>query len=91
MGIEEYGAYFSLTKVTFPLAVSWVIFACHYGYGGVINQFLSAPFFIPLARISYVCYLIHPVIIFAYYYSQEALFHGSGLTIVNIIKIQQIK
>ena len=85
MEVAEYGAYFSLSKVSYSLAISWVIFACHYGYGGVINRFLSAHFFIPLARISYVAYLIHPTMIFAYYYSQEALFHGSGLTIVRIL------
>lgn len=82
MEIVEYGAFFSLTKVSFSISISWVIFACHYGFGGVINQFLSAPLFIPLARISYVAYLVHPAIIYAYYYSQEALFHGSGLTLV---------
>jgi hypothetical protein len=85
MGISEYGAFFSLTKVTYSLSICWVIFACHYGYGGIINKFLSASAFIPITRISYVSYLIHPVIMSAYYYSQEALFHGSGLPLVVFI------
>ena len=85
MDISEYGAYFSITRITFSLSIAWIIFACHYGYGGIINRFLSAPAFIPLTRISYVSYLIHPIIINAYFYTQEALFHGSGLTLVFII------
>jgi peptidoglycan/LPS O-acetylase OafA/YrhL len=83
MAVPEYGAYFSITRVTYPLSIAWIIFACHFGYGGVINRFLSARGFIPLTRISYCAYLIHPVIMNAYFYTQEALFHGSGLTLVG--------
>ncbi len=87
MAIPEYGAYFSISRVTFPLAIAWVIFACHFGYGGVINKFLSARAFIPLTRISYCTYLIHAVIMIAYNFSQESLFHASGLSLV-ILKIK---
>ena len=83
MEIPEFGAYFAITRVTFALSIAWIIFACHYGFGGIINRFLSASAWIPLTRISYVSYLIHPLIMNAYFYSQEALFHGSGLTLVN--------
>ena len=83
MEIPEFGAYFAITRVTYSISIAWVIFACHYGFGGLINRFLSAPAWICLTRISYVSYLIHPLIMNAYFYSQEALFHGSGLTLVN--------
>ena len=85
MGVSEYGAFFSLTKVTYSLSICWVIFACHYGYGGIINRFLSASAFIPMTRISYASYLVHPVIMYTYNYAQEGLFHGTGLTLVIIL------
>jgi len=84
MSSVTYGAYFSLTRVTFPLAVAWVIYACHYGYGGVINRFLSSRAFLPLTRISYVSYLIHPVIMVTYMFSQRGLMYATEITLVSL-------
>ena len=88
MSSVTYGAYFSLTRVSFPLAVAWVVFACHYGYGGVINRFLSSRAFLPLTRISYVSYLIHPVIMVTYMFSQRGLLYATEITLVSRFKIQ---
>ncbi|XP_037083860.1 nose resistant to fluoxetine protein 6-like [Pollicipes pollicipes] len=52
-------AYGGLHRLAWGLAVSWVIFACVTGYGGVINTFLSHPGFVPLSRLTYAGYLIH--------------------------------
>ncbi|CAF0942501.1 unnamed protein product, partial [Brachionus calyciflorus] len=77
----EYALYFAMTKLTWPLAVSWIIFACHYGYGGIINSILSSKVYIPLNRLSYCAYLIHPVIMITFYYSQEQLPHATHSTL----------
>ena len=37
----------------------WLIFACHKGYGGVINRILSWEAFGPLAKLSFGVYLLH--------------------------------
>ena len=82
----EYAIFFSLSRLTWPLSISWIILACHYGYGGFINSILSAKSYIPITRLSYCAYLIHPVIMIWYLYTQETLFHGTLLTLVNIYK-----
>ena len=51
--------YIGFHKVGWSLALAWVVFACVNGYGGIINKFLSWGFFLPLARMQYVVYLIH--------------------------------
>ncbi|KAK3855366.1 hypothetical protein Pcinc_038228 [Petrolisthes cinctipes] len=42
---------------SWALAVLWVVFACHKGYGGVINSFLAHPCWQPLSRLTYCIYL----------------------------------
>ncbi|XP_017103756.2 nose resistant to fluoxetine protein 6 [Drosophila bipectinata] len=54
------GAFFyTLTRVGWPLAMCWVVFACVHGYGGMANSFLSSPMWQPLSRISYSAYIWH--------------------------------
>ncbi|XP_055869141.1 nose resistant to fluoxetine protein 6-like isoform X2 [Biomphalaria glabrata] len=44
------------------LFVAWLVFSCHYGYGGVVNTFLSWNAWIPLSRLTYGAYLFHLMI-----------------------------
>ena len=37
----------------------WVTFSCCRGYGGVINDFLSWSFWLPISKISFMTYLFH--------------------------------
>lgn len=46
-------------KVTWALALAWIIFCCNNGYGGPIEWFLSLAIWQPLARLSYAIYLVH--------------------------------
>ena len=51
--------YGSFHRLAWAASVSWLIFACHYGYGGAINWFLSSKAFVPLSRLSYCTFLVH--------------------------------
>ncbi|KAH8347528.1 hypothetical protein KR059_012044 [Drosophila kikkawai] len=51
--------YYTLTRVGWPLALCWVVFACMQGYGGMANSFLSSPLWQPLSRLSYSVYMWH--------------------------------
>ena len=55
--------YITFTRFTWSLGLALLVFSCHYGYGGPINQFLSMKFWIPLSRVSYNAYLLHPLIL----------------------------
>lgn len=49
--------YSAISRPLWGVAIGWIIFACHRGYGGFINLFLSHPYWLPLARLSFVMYL----------------------------------
>ncbi|CAG9540804.1 unnamed protein product [Cercopithifilaria johnstoni] len=61
-----YGAFH---RTTFAIAIAWLIYACHTGYGSFINAILSFKLFLPLSMLCYSVYLIHLVVIFASYMS----------------------
>lgn len=49
--------YSAICRPLWGVAIGWIIFACHRGYGGFINLFLSHAYWLPLARLSFVMYL----------------------------------
>ncbi|KHJ77108.1 hypothetical protein OESDEN_23272 [Oesophagostomum dentatum] len=51
--------YSTFARQLWAFALAWIVIACYYGYGGVINTVMSWPFWIPLARLSYSTYLVH--------------------------------
>ncbi|XP_034490672.1 nose resistant to fluoxetine protein 6-like [Drosophila innubila] len=51
--------YVTLTRIAWPLALVWIVFACKYGYGGMANSFLSSPMWQPLSKLSYCAYIVH--------------------------------
>ncbi|XP_071445528.1 nose resistant to fluoxetine protein 6-like [Hetaerina americana] len=62
-------------RFAWAIAVGWLIFACSNGYGGFINQLLSAKFFKPLSRLSYCIFLTHvAVLLFGASRSRTAIF-----------------
>eukprot|EP00042_Codosiga_hollandica_P041844 m.377097 g.377097 ORF g.377097 m.377097 type:complete len:172 (-) comp56191_c0_seq29:118-633(-) len=59
--------YFPLSKIAWGAFLGWITFACMRGIGDVIDMLLSAPIWIPLARMTYSAYLVHPVVLTAYF------------------------
>ncbi|KAL3870231.1 hypothetical protein ACJMK2_038308 [Sinanodonta woodiana] len=64
--------YLSTARTAWGVALAWVIFACAIGYGGFINTLLSWNVYIPLGRLTYCAYLIHPIILSVYYFSRRS-------------------
>ncbi|XP_052094567.1 O-acyltransferase like protein-like isoform X5 [Mytilus californianus] len=60
-----------LHKTVWGAAVCWVIFACATGNGGFVNTILSWRGFVPLSRLTYCAYLIHPLVMYFYYQSRK--------------------
>ncbi|XP_046864834.1 nose resistant to fluoxetine protein 6-like [Xenia sp. Carnegie-2017] len=67
----------TLQRLLWGLAVAWVTYACHFGYGSYINEFLSARFWIPLSRLTYSVYLIHMIVIHYMLYAANGSMHYS--------------
>ena len=55
--------YNMFSRTGWGVAVGILLYACHHGYGGLINSFLSMPFWIPLSRLTYTAYLVHPIVL----------------------------
>ncbi|XP_017046371.1 nose resistant to fluoxetine protein 6-like [Drosophila ficusphila] len=86
--------YYTLTRIGWPLAICWVIFACMQGYGSLANSFLSTPLWQPLSRLSYSVYIWHMFVqeinmrsgrtntYFSNYSAMERFWYDFGFTVL---------
>ncbi|XP_060083819.1 nose resistant to fluoxetine protein 6-like [Ylistrum balloti] len=74
--------YISCSRLSWALAIAWIIYACATGYGGPVNNILSWKLWAPLGRLTYCAYLVHPVIITAYGYNQPAAFFFGDVVVI---------
>jgi peptidoglycan/LPS O-acetylase OafA/YrhL len=51
----------SLGHTAWGLSLAWITVACCSGYGGPAGALLKFKLFLPLSRLTYCAYLIHPV------------------------------
>ena len=61
--LAENVIYLMFSRFAWGIGLALVVFACHNGYGGVINAFLSMKFWIPLSRLTFTAYLMHPIVL----------------------------
>ncbi|XP_071495248.1 nose resistant to fluoxetine protein 6-like [Diadema antillarum] len=69
--------YYTFSRFTLAVAIAWVIFSCHYGYGGVVNDFLSWRLWSPLSRLTYSAFLLHQVLQDVYGFGLATPIHWS--------------
>jgi peptidoglycan/LPS O-acetylase OafA/YrhL len=48
---------FALGTPLWVLSVTIIIYSCYRGYGGVVNDFLSWKYWLPISRLSYSIYM----------------------------------
>ncbi|XP_041377307.1 nose resistant to fluoxetine protein 6-like [Gigantopelta aegis] len=66
------------------ICVAWVVYACHKGRGAVINSILSFGGLIPLSRLTYAAYLVHPIMMIIYVYSKRTLVYIDNFDIAYL-------
>ncbi|KAI8505979.1 hypothetical protein Bbelb_163320 [Branchiostoma belcheri] len=71
-------------RVIWAMAIGWMVVACYHGYGGVVNTILSWNVWVPLSRLTYSAYLIHPIVMYLTYHTAESAIH---LTTFNMIHL----
>ncbi|XP_071511439.1 nose resistant to fluoxetine protein 6-like [Diadema antillarum] len=69
--------YQMLSRFAWAVALSWVVFACKEGYGGWVNDILSWSAWLPLSRVTYSAYLLHPIVIYIFYGNLKTSFMAS--------------
>ena len=73
--------YMMVSRCLWACCLGAVVFACHNGYGWVVNSFLSMKFWTPLARLTFNVYLVHPVIVFVIYGQLQKPIHYTDITL----------
>ncbi len=72
--------YMTFSRFSWGVGLAFIIFACHNGYGGLINTFLSLKMWTPLARMTYNAYLVHLIIIQIVYGQLQSAIHLTDIT-----------
>uniref|UniRef100_A0A7E4V816 NRF domain-containing protein n=1 Tax=Panagrellus redivivus TaxID=6233 RepID=A0A7E4V816_PANRE len=62
-------------RLSFSLFLGWIIFACETGNADKINRILGHKMFMPLSRMTFCAYLLHPALLQLYYLSRNTAFH----------------
>ncbi|XP_060083287.1 O-acyltransferase like protein-like [Ylistrum balloti] len=76
--------YEAFDRPVWAMCVAWVVFACHNNMGGPVNSLLSWKGFVPLSRLTFSCYLIHPVVMLVHGFSRRALFYVTDYNMVHL-------
>jgi len=82
--------YGGLQRFGWSLVVGWILFACQYGYGGPVRDFLGSRFWRPLSNLTYGMYLIHMLTVQLYFASQRHMVFYSALNFVTIFVAQLV-
>jgi len=84
----EVGLYSGCHRFVWGCAVAWVVYACHYKKGGIINTILSWPIWIPLSRLTYSAFLVHLEVIYIFVSLNERAAHYQITNVVfNVISV----
>ncbi|XP_065828414.1 nose resistant to fluoxetine protein 6-like [Oscarella lobularis] len=89
--IDSFPQTLSVLYVTFQtslwaIALSILIFLCCTGHGGLINSILSWGGWIPLSRLTYSAYLLHPLVLsYISFSSREVLFISHPIVVFRFV------
>ncbi|KAH7701377.1 hypothetical protein AAVH_31491 [Aphelenchoides avenae] len=62
-------------RPAFALFLGWITFACETDHAGKINAILGHKIFVPLSKLTFCAYLLHPILLQTYYLSRPTAFH----------------
>ncbi len=74
----------AFARVLWSIMLVWVTMACTYGYGGIVDSFLASPLWMPLSKLSFCAYLVHPLVLNTYYASQPQPLYYSDNNFIYI-------
>ena len=76
-------------KTLWSLALGWIVFSCHKGYGGILNDFLSWECWIPLAKLTFGAYLNHITVqVMVFYGISSPLYLTDFVMVIHLTYFQ---
>ncbi|KPJ15566.1 Nose resistant to fluoxetine protein 6 [Papilio machaon] len=76
--------YVSIGHTGWGVAMAWVAVACCCGYGGLVNSALSYRGALPLSRLTYCAYLLHPTIMMYTSFLMDGPLHLQNSIVLTI-------
>ena len=76
--------YIVSSRFLWAASLALIVFACHNGYGWVVNSFLSMPVWTPLSRMTFNAYLVHPIMMTVVYGQLQTTLHYTDITIAGL-------
>ncbi|XP_020299013.1 nose resistant to fluoxetine protein 6-like isoform X2 [Pseudomyrmex gracilis] len=67
--------YVALSRTVWAIGIAWILIACLTRNGGIVNKLLSFRVWIPLSKLTYCAYLLHPFIIYTVRLNSETSLH----------------
>ncbi|KAI4459307.1 o-acyltransferase [Holotrichia oblita] len=78
--------YATFGHTAWGLALAWITVSCCWGYGGPVNSLLGFRGFLPLSRLTYCAYLIHPVIMVFVSFQLDGPIHIHNYIVVRCLQ-----
>ena len=75
--------YITFSRFAWGIGLALLVFACHNGYGGLINTFLSMKIWTPLSRMTFNAYLVHPIVLTIVYGQLQKSIHVTDITMAT--------
>ncbi|XP_013420818.1 O-acyltransferase like protein [Lingula anatina] len=76
-GVNE--VYNAMAASFWGLGMAWLAYACITRLAGIVHSILSWRGWVPLARLTHVAYIVHPVLLEAYFYSTRSVIYFSDV------------
>ncbi|XP_033763400.1 nose resistant to fluoxetine protein 6-like [Pecten maximus] len=83
LSTEVSALYNTVHRSIWGACVCWVIFSCANGSGGFVNTLLSWEGFVPLSRLTYCAYLVHPILQSVVYGSLREQYRMRDVTMIT--------
>lgn len=83
LSIPETAIYVSVGHTAWGVSLLWIVLSCYWGLAPPVNKLLSYRAFLPLSRLTYCTYLLHPMIMVITSFRMEAPFHLQHVLIVS--------
>ncbi|XP_015180905.1 PREDICTED: nose resistant to fluoxetine protein 6-like [Polistes dominula] len=79
MSVLPSAFYIGLGRTIWAIGIAWIIIACSTNNGGIVNLILSWKVWKPFSKLTYLAYLLHPILIVSFNLLSKSSLHFEPL------------